>query len=57
MFIQVGVLHDRYFMLHYTSTNTQYYDPVFTHLVLPPVLLDMVEEEEVLLGSDFLSVV
>ena len=50
-------LHGRYFMLHVYSTNTQYYDPVFTHLVLPPVLLDMVEEEEVLLGSDFLSVV
>ena len=56
------VLHDRYFTLHnYTSTITitKYYDlvHVFTHLVLPPVLLDTVEEEEVLLGSDFLSVV
>ena len=39
-----------------TSTNTQYYDPVFTYLVLPPVLLDTVEEE-VFLGSNFLSVV
>ena len=49
------VLHDRYFIC--TIANTQYYDPVVTYLVLPPVLLDMVEEEEVLLGSDFLSVV